>query len=332
MQLKIGRLRGGFCVTWTEGGKRRRYRLDARDRAAAEAEALAVYRRKAARLDRPTVAAIWSAYIADRSGRPIATTMGHTGKAVLPFFGNLDADTISTDHCRQYTASRRATGRSDGTIWTELGHLRTALRWAAAQRIITHAPEIERPAKPKPKDRYLTAAEVTRLIDHAHAPHVRLAMIIMLATAARVGAVLDLTWDRVDFERRQINLQLPDATTRKGRAIVPINDWLMAALTAAAPAALSDYVIEHGGGPVKSVLRGVYAAADRAGLKGVSPHVLRHTAAVHMAAAGVPMDQISQYLGHSNVQITSSVYARFAPDHLRDAANVLDFSAIKSTA
>jgi len=61
-----------------------------------------------------------------------------------------------------------------------------------------------------------------------------------------------------------------------------------------------------------------------AGLEDVSAHVLRHTAAVWMAEAGVPMDEISQYLGHSNVEITRRVYARYSPDYLRKAASALE--------
>jgi len=35
-----------------------------------------------------------------------------------------------------------------------------------------------------------------------------------------------------------------------------------------------------------------------------------------MVEAGVPMDEISQYLGHSETRITASVDARFSPNHL----------------
>jgi len=94
-------------------------------------------------------------------------------------------------------------------------------------------------------------------------------------------------------------------------------------------AALTDYVVEWAGGPVKSIRKGIVETARRAGVAGVSPHVFRHTAAVHMAAAGVPMSKISQYLGHSNVAVTERVYARYAPDHLRDAAEVLDFARVR---
>jgi integrase len=44
-----------------------------------------------------------------------------------------------------------------------------------------------------------------------------------------------------------------------------------------------------------------------------------------MLAAGQPIERVSQYLGHSNIQITQKIYARFLPEHLSDAADVLNF-------
>src|SRR5690606_29563454 len=128
--------------------------------------------------------------------------------------------------------------------WTELGHLRTVFLWAAKRRLIPYAPAIERPAKPAPKERHLTRAECERLIESATAHHIRLAIILMLSTAARIGAILDLTWDRVDFERGVIRLRRDDQTTRKGRATVPMNAGLRAALSSAKAVAMSDHVIE----------------------------------------------------------------------------------------
>jgi hypothetical protein len=34
---------------------------------------------------------------------------------------------------------------------------------------------------------------------------------------------------------------------------------------------------------------------------------------------------VSQYLGHSNIQITLKIYARFMPEHLADATATLEF-------
>ncbi|MBL4768131.1 MAG: tyrosine-type recombinase/integrase [Rhodobacteraceae bacterium] len=92
---------------------------------------------------------------------------------------------------------------------------------------------------------------------------------------------------------------------------------------------LTDHVFEWAAGPGKSIRKGILSVAERAKVPNVSPHVFRHSAAVHMAEAGVLMGEISQYPRHSNVAITERVYARFSPDHLRMAADVVDFTRIR---
>lgn len=329
-EYRIGRLNGRFVVTWTDSGTRRRYRLDAHTIKDAEAEALDVIRRQTLPAACATVADLWDAYRRHLADRPTGRNMAYTGKAVLAHFGALRPDQINADHCREYALMRSAAGKSEGSSHTELGHLRSALTWAVKMRLIDNAPHIWRPAKPAPMDRWLTRAEIDRLLTAEAEPHIRLAIILMLATAGRVTAILELTWDRVDLERGQIDLKLDASGPRKGRAVVPINGMLRAALIAAREAAMSDHVVEWAGGPVKSIRKGFMAAAVRAGLPDISPHVLRHTAAVHMAAGGVPMSKISQYLGHSNTTITERTYARFAPDHLADAAEILNFGTLRS--
>lgn len=326
---RIGRLNGRFTVSWWEGGKRRRYRLDARTPKDAEREAIDLIRRKVPPVTGQTVASLWEAYRAARQGRPVARTMGSTGKPVIAHFGALRPDQITTDHCRAYAAWRRKAGIAQGSIWTELGHLRTVTTWALAERLIDHAPAIERPAKPAPKDRYLTLAEIGLLLAADCLPHIRLAILLMLTTAGRIGAVLDLTWARVDLERGVINLRATLEGPRKGRAVVPVNGSLRAALLTAREAALSDYVVEWAGSGLRSITNGFAAAVRNAGLTGVTPHVLRHTAAVHMAEGGIPMEEISQYLGHSNLEVTRRVYARFSPQHLSKAAEILDFGKLR---
>lgn len=328
--MRIGRLNGRFVVMWNDAdGTRRRYRLKATDKRAAEAEGRDVFRRETARPSGYLTADLWELYRGEKSGRQIAETLGYTGKALLPRFGSMRPDQITVDDCREYAAVRLVAGLSPGTVWTELGHLRIVCRWAEKSGLIDRAPHIVLPQKPAPNDRYLTDQEVNKLIAADAEPHVRLAILLMLTTAGRVGAILDLTWDRVDFERGQINLRVDAAGPRKGRAVVPMNGTLRAALSAAAEAAISDYVIEWGGGPVKSIRKGFSTTVTNAGLNGVTPHVLRHTAAVRMASAGIPMPKISQFLGHSNTGVTERVYARFAPDHMSDAAAALEIGPLR---
>ncbi|WP_245410219.1 tyrosine-type recombinase/integrase [Falsochrobactrum shanghaiense] len=263
--------------------------------------------------------------MSDKSGHAIIETMKYTWRALEARFGDMDGERISIGDCRAHTEERKRAGISDGTIHTELGHLRMVLVWAEKHGLIDKAPYIERPQKPEPKDRYMTRDEAKRIINEARTPHLRLAFHLMLATAARVTALLELTWDRVDMDRRLIYLRDPnDPTRRKGRAIVPINATLLAALQEARGGALTDYVIEWAGQPVKSLKKGIATAADKAGLEGISAHVFRHTAAVWMVEAGVPMEEVSQYLGHKNVNITRKVYAKYSPTHLRRAAEALE--------
>lgn len=283
-------------------------------------------RRERAKAAGSTIAELWELYRTEKRDRRIAETMGFEWRTMRLFFGHLRPDQVTIDLCRAYTGARRAAGKQDGTIWTELGHLRTVFVWAANRRLIAYAPAVERPAKPAPKDRWLTSEEAGRLLDAAKEHHIRIAIQLMLETAGRIGAILELTWDRVDLDRKMVNLRTTEIGPRKGRAAVPINDGLRAALSAAKAVAMTDYVIEWAGRPVKSIKTGFKAACRDAKLSDVSPHTLRHTAAVHLVAAGRPMQKVSQYLGHSSTFVTERVYGRFAPDHLREEAAVLDFS------
>lgn len=328
---RIGRLKGRFVITFERDGKRQRHRLDSTDARGAANEAPSVY----AILTRPkgkTVNDLWHAYCSDKSGRAVIETMRHTWKALVPQFGALQGDSISVADCRAHIKNRRDHNISDGTIHTELGHLRTVVRWAEKQRLIERASYIERPAKPAPKEAHLTREQARALRHAAVVPHVKLFIILAQTTGARTAALLDLRWNRIDFGRGEIDLRNPDITVpHKGRAIVPMNRDARAALQEAKRGALTDYVIEYAGRKVKSVKRGLRFAAKKAGLGHVSPHMLRHSAAVHMAEAGIPLIEIAQFLGHSDLKVTFKTYARFSPTHLRKAASVLEYDDLGST-
>ena len=122
---------GGFCVTWPDpsiASGRRRYALEAITREAAARRGASIDQSSPA-AGRATVGEVWEAYRRDKAGRPIAKAMKYTGKAVLLHFGAM-GPLRSARGLRAYTAARRAAA-NDGAIWTELGHLRAALVWAA---------------------------------------------------------------------------------------------------------------------------------------------------------------------------------------------------------
>ncbi|WP_246692526.1 site-specific integrase [Mesorhizobium sp. WSM4303] len=321
---RITRLNGEYCLTWDEGDIRRRYRLGTDDPKEAARRAPARY----AELTRPkgsTVKDLWESYCLDKVGRSVVTTMKFTWKALAPHFAEVEGESVALAHCRAYTEARRKAGKKEGSIHTELGHLRSVLVWAQKQRLIAHAPYIERPAKPDPKEGYLTRPEVSRLMEAANSPHVRLAIQLMIATGARSGAALQLTWDRVDFGRRMIQLANPfDKVHRKRRATVPINDTLFTALQEAQEGALTPYVIEWAGDKVLSIKKGIKTAGGKIGRPDASPHMLRHSAAVWLVEDGHSMEEVAQFLGHANTAITYKVYARYSPTYLRKLAKSLE--------
>jgi integrase len=325
-EITIGRLRGGYCVSWRDNGKRRRYQLEARTRKEAEAEGRDKYLREQHTQENITIATLWAAYIEHLGEKPSAKTLGWTGKAVLAHFGALRPDQLTIADSRAYAIKRRADGRKEGTIHTELSHLRNCMNWAVKKAgAIPRVPPIEVPPAPDTDVRPLSDVEIQSIVANCDAPHVRLAVILLMTTGGRVSSILDRTWDKIDFERGIIDLRLTDGVTRKGRAVLPMNALARTALQTAYAARQTEYVIEYNGRPIKSIRTGYAAALRRAGLTGVRIHQIRHTVAVRMLAAGKPIEQVSQYLGHSNTSVTQKVYARFLPEHLSDAADILNF-------
>jgi integrase len=330
-KYRIGRLNGRYVLVYYDAaGKRRRFRLNAKDSSEAHLAAPGIF----AELTAPRggrIEDLWNAFVAEKEGRAIIATMQHTWKALKKRFGQMNSSAVTVADCRAHMAERRAKGIKDSTLLTELGHLRMVLKWAEKNGHIARAPHIERPAQPKPSEKHLTKTEARALISAAIMPHVRLYLILALSTGARNTALLQLTWDRIDFDRGLIDLRNPELTTpHKGRAIVPMTNTVRAALLGAQPGALSEYVVEWGGQPVGSMKKAIAATGRRAKLGRVSPHMLRHSAAVHMAEDGVPMEEIAQFLGHSNLNITRKVYARFSPDYLRKAASALEYEDLVS--
>lgn len=314
--VRIKLYRGAYYVVWRDGGETKRRALRTKDRGAAE-RALTDFL-KSATGPRETVADIMEAYFEDRQHHPGLLRAQDAWKRLEPHFGHMRPEHVTRQECRAYTAMRRRRAK-DGTIIKELATLRAALRWQDRNTPAL----IEMPRLPPPRDRYLTREEYRALREAAKAtPHCYAFVWLAYRTAGRASAILELTWDRVDFARGLI--QLGESVGNKGRATVPMADDLAEILRETKRAALTNHVIEFCGKPVRSIRKTFAAAVARAGLVDVSPHVLRHTAAVHMAENGVPMVEIARFLGHSSETITFRIYAVHSPDYLRKAAGALE--------
>jgi integrase len=214
--------------------------------------------------------------------------------------------------------------------------LRDAINFAVKRKLISRddAPYIPRPQKPAPRDRVLSRSEAAALLQSSEStPHLFVVIALLLGTAGRISAILELTWDRVDFTKNMIDLRVNTTGPRKGRAIVPMNPGLRRILTewkanASHGDLVHNHVISFGEKPISSISTAFTKAVARAGLENVRVHDLRHTAAVWMLEAGSSIQRISQYLGHTTLDQTFKVYARYQPDFLRPEADALDVAKL----
>ena len=66
------------------------------------------------------------------------------------------------------------------------------------------------------------------------------------------------------------------------------------------------------------------AASQAAGItKKATCHILRHSFATHLAAAGVPLHQIQAYLGHAHIE-TTMVYGHLTPINHEQAIDLIE--------
>ena len=284
--------------------------------------------------DAPTVREILDGYRTDRERRPCSPTLGYNVTRLCEVLGDLPADALTGERVRHYVAARRRSGAggapakhrtvvrplADSTIRRELLTLRAALAWAEREQWIADVPHIAAPPAGASRTRWLTREEAARLLASAGYPHVRVFIALAMYTAARAGALLELTWDRVDFAAGTIDLGA--GAGNKHRAKVRLHDLLRPILEDARTRSATDYVVEHEGRRVRDAKVGFRNATIRAGLPGVTPHVLRHTAATWMAQRGVPLAHIAAFLGNSAATV-ERVYVHHHPDYLAEAMAAL---------
>ena len=334
----IQKLRGSYAVVfYDEEGKRRRYSLSAKKKKDATAEAVEVveqfFKTDPAQIK---IREIIEKYV-ESLGNRVSGRRLKSAKAMINYFGSYKPSQINHSIVETYIDTRRnlKTGEpvSAETLWTELGGLRDALSFARKYKLIPadEIPYIQRPSKPEPRNLPLDRSDVKKLLKASEStPHLYIAILLLLGTAGRTTAVLELEWSRIDFKKNIIDLRLIGNGPRKGRAVVPMNPGLRKALLVWKEKSSCTHVVSFNERPVSSIKTAFNTALKKAKLENVRLHDIRHTSAVWMLQAGSSISRISQYLGHSSEHQTQKVYARYQPDFLRAEAESLDVSDLIS--
>lgn len=251
-----------------------------------------------------------------------------------PHFGHLTLPQVTEkdEHGQtaidRYISKREDDDMAPATIRGELARLKASWNWCAAPKqnqdrtIIkpSDVPIFDLPPDSPPRDRWLRPAQLAALLAAAEKTRVGgqldpLEVFVWLAsqTAARAGAIFDLTWPRVDFETNKIDYRVPGRkVTRKRRVVVPISTALRPILLLAHAQRTGDAVV-----PFMSNLWGrMDTLRRRAGIEQkTGAHVLRHTAATLMLRRGVPIWTVAGVLGDT-VTTVERVYGHHVPDGL----------------
>jgi integrase len=268
-------------------------------------------------------------------------------KGMVPFWTGKTLREITPDNCKAYARQRKQIRRRKGgaplvkpvspdTIRRELGGvLVPAITHAFRNNRITHTVAVPLPDKGEPRDRWLTRSEAAALMWAARkqrmprsqfGPYrpIPLQLFILLAcyTGRRKEAILSRQWPHVNFRERMLDfrrLGVPETKKRRGRCA--LNRKLLGHLRRAKARHGTDmgFIIHKRGERIGDIKRSFMTTAARAGFgPEVTPHVLKHTAAMWMKLAKVPIQQAAEALATS-IETLEKVYQGH-----EDAAYILE--------
>ncbi|MCW2620866.1 MAG: integrase family protein, partial [Frankiales bacterium] len=216
------------------------------------------------------------------------------------------------------------------------GVLIQVLRHAERQGLVARnvASLVPTPPGPKAEGRSLTVQQARVLLEAARGQPLEAAFVLGLTCGLRPGELLGLKWEDVDLD--QGVLRVSRAVSRVGGTVQlgptkTASSRRQLRLPAAAEQDLrqhrarqlaqQDLMGEHwqdlglvfptnrgtlsDPANLRRALRGV---TEKAGLGRWHPHELRHSAASLLSAAGVPLEEVADVLGHTSTRVTSATY------------------------
>lgn len=335
-KLTMGR-RGYWQISYSEPGPGGAWRTQTvstrtKDRAAADGELRRFLRNEASviqqnHVDNMNIAELCGYYIthhAAKKGRSAS-------KSLTPVISAL-GDRLPRDLTPQLIdAYRRVRTVKDGTVRRELGSLVAALNYCEAHKLITrdNNPRIDLPPVSPPRVVHMNDQQERKFWDSAMGYpdsglawadtgwRIKITVALALETAARIEAIEELTWDRVNFDLGLIDFRVPDrSVTNKRRAVVPISERLLPVLLDYRPADRSTARV-IGRGQIRRLWRRFAGQID---MQWVTPHVCRHTWATMAVHDGVSLTQVAKMLGDTT-QTVERNYVHFQPEHLRSVVN-----------
>jgi integrase len=275
---------------------------------------------RAAAKSAPTVADLAQRFLgehveAKRKASTAAEYRRLLGKIVLPALSKRKVVEVTrAEVAKLHHANRAAIYQANRTLAVLSKMFDLAERWGLRPDGSNPCRHVEKFSERK-RERFLSADELGRLSDglagYDGSPYCAAAIKMLVFTGARLGEILGLRWEWIDFERAEV--RLPDSKT--GAKTIHLPPPALAVLAELPRVEGNPHVIVGGvtGAPLVNLQKPWRAIREAAGLYDVRIHDLRHSFASIAAAGGMGLPIIGKMLGHTQAQTTQR-YAHLASD------------------
>lgn len=257
---------------------------------------------------------------------------------VLPRWGDLRLSAVKHEDLQIWVNELVASGLSSGSVRKIVGVARGVLQMAMRNGRVSMNPadHLQLPRQKVARRRYLTVGQVDRLAQEAGSHEV--IVLVLAYCGLRIGELSALRVGNVDRVRRRFMVEA-SVTEVNGELVwsdpkdhqrrsVPWPRFLddeIDALIVGRDAA--DLLFPSPRGDVlrvRNMRRSWFDRAARdAGVSGLTPHELRHTAASIAVSAGASVLAVQRMLGHDKPSTTLNVYSDLFDHDLDDLADRL---------
>lgn len=263
---------------------------------------------------------------------------------IIPELGNYEITEVTSDILQDFIANKLTKGNlntnkslSVNTVFGIVSVIKQGFKFALMQDYIIKDPtlSLKLPQAQEKEVEALTRDEQKVIEDYClkNSKQNYLGIIICLYTGIRLGELLALTWDDVDFENKLLHIKKTSYTskvngrntviidkpkTKKSNRIIPIPDKLFILLEIQKRASQSTYIISTKQNKIvetRSYQRTFQSILHKCNIKHYNFHCLRHTFATRAIELGMNVKTLSEILGHTNVAITLNRYAHSLMDY-----------------